>query len=379
MLKLRIDLGPAAKTNVSGVGQYTKRLAEALNANPGVEITGFYFDWQCRYPKPKVKIRYASINFPKKVYTRLHKLGFKFAFDRKMDQVDATIFPNFATWPTKKSTLRITTIHDLTYLRFPKTVEKKNLAYLKKIVPKTLKQANLILTVSETVKQEIMQEFGVANERILTLPVPPDQTFLGFKPSPEPLAPTLKITTKYFLLFVGNFEPRKNLAVLVKAFLKLPAQAREKLSLVIAGGRGWENDKVQILIDHAVDNGENIVQTGNLDQEQIAQLMHESLCLVMPSLYEGFGMPIVEAMALAKPIIAADIPVLHETSQEIALFFKTKSAKSLAEAIIKLCKNPSLQKRLGEKGQAYAHSLSWAANAEAIFQKINQLLEQKLK
>lgn len=379
MLNLRIDINPLADKAISGVGQYTKRLAEALNAHPEINLAGFYFDPHGHRPRPDTRISFRRLNISQRLYAKLLKFGWNKSFDRKMDQADATIFPNFVTWPTKKSTLKITTIHDLTYLRFPETVEAKNLKFLQKIVPQTIKRADLILTVSQSVKQELLQNFNLSNDKVLALPIPPGQTFTKFQPKTTALAPKLNINTKKFLLFVGNFEPRKNLAILVKAFLKLPAQAREKLSLVIAGGCGWENDKVQILIDHAVDNGENIVQTGNLDQEQIAQLVHESLCLVMPSLYEGFGMPIVEAMALAKPIIAADIPVLHETSQEIALFFKTKSAKSLAEAIIKLCKNPSLQKRLGEKGQAYAHSLSWAANAEAIFQKINQLLEQKLK
>lgn len=377
MLKLRIDLGPAAKAEVSGVGQYTKRLAEALNTNEDVEITGFYFDWQQRHPEPQVDIKHASINFPQRIYAKLHQLGFRRAFDRKMDPVDATIFPNFVTWPTKKSTLRITTIHDLTYRFFPKTVEKKNLVYLKKVVPQTIKKADLILTVSDTVKQEIMQEFNITNDRILTLPVPPNQTFLSFKPNKESLAPSLKITTKYFLLFVGNFEPRKNLTTLVKAYLTLPDKVREECSLVIAGAKGWENNDTQNLVDESIDNGENIIQTGSLEQKQIAQLMSEATALVMPSVYEGYGMPVTEAMAVKTPVIASDIPVLHESSGEAALFFDPNSPEDLAKKIAQLVCQPELRIRLVQAGTEHLKTLSWQNNADKLITKINQLLETK--
>lgn len=377
MLKLRIDLGPAAKENVSGVGQYTKRLAEALGASRDIEVTGFYFDWQRKHAEPQIDIKYASINFPQRIYAKLHQMGIRRAFDRKMDQVDATIFPNFVTWPTKKSTLRITTVHDLTYRFFPETVEKKNLKYLKKVVPQTIKKADLILTVSDTVKQEMMQEFNITNDRILTLPVPPNQTFLNFKPSDKPLAPSLKITTKYFLLFVGNFEPRKNLNVLVQAYLLLPEKVRQECSLVIAGAKGWENNDTQNLIDEAVDNGEDIIQTGNLEQAQIAQLMSEATALVMPSVYEGYGMPVTEAMAVETPVIASDIPVLHESSGEAALFFDHKSPEDLARKIAQLICQPELRAKLVKAGTEHLKTLSWQDNVNKLVAKINQLLEAK--
>lgn len=377
MLKLRIDLGPAAKANVSGVGQYTKRLAEALNDSDNIEITGFYFDWQRHHPKPDIKISYASINFPQRIYAKLHQFGIKRAFDRKMDQVDATIFPNFVTWPTKKSTLKITTIHDLTYRYFPDTVEKKNLAYLKKVVPQTLKKADLILTVSNTVKSEIMDEFNIDEDRILTLPAPPNDTFLKFKPSNKPLAPSLKINTKYFLLFVGNFEPRKNLTTLVKAYLLLPEKVRQECSLVITGASGWENNDTQALIDTAINDGENIIQTGSLEQQQIAQLMGEATALIMPSIYEGYGMPVTEAMAVKTPVIVADIPVLHESSGEAALFFDPKSPEDLAKKIAQLVTRPELRAKLVESGTAHLTTLSWQDNITKLINKINLLLESK--
>lgn len=241
-----------------------------------------------------------------------------------------------------------------------------------------MKQADLVLTVSETVKQEIMQEFGVPNERILTLPVPPNQTFLKFKPSDKHLAPSLKITTKCFLLFVGNFEPRKNLTVLVKAYLLLPEKVRKECSLVIAGTKGWENNDTQNLIDEAVDNGENIIQTGNLEQTQIAQLMSEATALVMPSIYEGYGMPVTEAMAVKTPVIASDIPVLHESSGEAALFFDPKSPADLAKKIAKLVCQPKLRNKLIQAGTAHLQTLSWQNNVDKLINKINQLLESRL-
>lgn len=379
MLNLRIELNPLAEPHVSGVGQYTKRLAEALHAHPETKVTGFYFDPVDKRPVPDTKTPYLALRVSQRIYAKLTKFGIYLPFDTKLPRVDATIFPNFMTWPTRKSQLKITTIHDLTYLRFPETVEPKNLAFLRKQVPRTLKKADLILTVSETIKQEILNEFDIPSDKILALPIPPSQTFAEFKPSKKALAPSLKISTKYFILFVGNFEPRKNLSVLVQAYLLLPEKVRQKCSLVIAGAKGWKNNETQNKIDEAVDNGENIIQTGNLSQTQVAQLMSEATALVMPSIYEGYGMPVSEAMAVKTPVICSDIPVLHESSGESALFFDPNSPKQLAKCIAKLILDKKLRQKLILAGTKHISKLSWSENANKLVQKIEQILESDEK
>lgn len=377
MLKIRIEVGSLAEPSVSGVGQYSKRLAEALNRHENVSATGFYFDLFNRRPKPQVDLPVKKLPMFQKVYSTLFKNGVKVPYDCFLPKVDATIFPNFATWPTRKSTLKITTIHDLTYLQFPETVEPKNLKFLQKIVPESIKEADLILNVSNSIKKEIVEIFPEARDKILALPIPPSETFSNFKSNHQPLAPSLGVKTPSFYLFVGNFEPRKNLGVLVKAYLKLNDELKSSHSLVIAGSKGWSNDSVQIEINEAIKNGANIIQTGNLTQTEIAQLMSEATCLVMPSLYEGFGMPIVEAMAVKCPVVASNIPVLRETANNIALFFDPNSPESLAKSLSEISNNHATRRSLARRGKEYVNGLSWDKNAKIIVDKINQLLRDR--
>lgn len=371
----RFDLNPTAEQRLSGVGGYSKRLAEALATHPGFQLQGFYFNFRHKRPQPQVQnINYSTLNFPLKIYAKLASFGLNLPFDLMMPPVDVTFFPNFVTWQTVNSKLRVTTVHDLTFVYFPELVEAKNLAHLRRVVPRSLRQADLILTVSQAVKHEIIKEFNINPDKILALPIPVSDRFRNFDPHKTTAQLPDDLINQKYISFVGNFEPRKNLSTLVQAYLQLPTQIRQRYKLVIAGSQSWSNQQAQDLIDQANQSQPTIFQLTGLSDEEIVNLLFHSSLHILPSLYEGFGMPIVEAMTVDTPVIAADIPVLHESSGEAALYFDPHSSQDLAKQITIVLSNRQLQQRLIKQGRAFSNSLSWTANAEAIYQKIKTLL-----
>lgn len=372
----RFNLDPVAEHRLSGVGGYSKRLFEALSQHPGFQTEGFYFNFRNKRPQPQTTLtNYRALNFPLKIYAKLDSYGLRFPFDLFLKPVDVTFFPNFATWRTTKSKLSITTVHDLTYLYFPELVEAKNLAHLRRVVPRTLKHADLILTVSQAVKNEIIKEFHINPDKILALPIPVSDLFRDFNPTTTTAQLPAELQNQKYISFVGNFEPRKNLPTLVKAYLQLPKNLRQDYKLVIAGSQSWSNQQAQALIDEANQDQPTILQLSGLSDEEIANLLHRSSLHILPSLYEGFGMPIVEAMTVNTPVIASDIPVLHESSGGSAVYFNPHSASDLSQKITQVLTDASLQQRLIKQGKIFADSLSWHDNADKIHQAVTQLLQ----
>ncbi len=370
------NLDPVAEHRLSGVGGYSKRLFEALSQHPGFQTEGFYFNFHNKRPQPQTSLtNYQVLNFPLKIYAKLDSYGLRLPFDLFLKPVDVTFFPNFATWCTAKSKLSITTVHDLTYLYFPELVEAKNLAHLRRVVPRTLKHADLILTVSQAVKNEIIKEFHINPDKILALPIPVSDLFRDFNPKTTTIQLPAELQNQKYISFVGNFEPRKNLPTLIQAYLQLPKNLRQDYKLVIAGSQSWSNQQAQALIDEANQDQPTILQLSGLSDEEIANLLHRSSLHILPSLYEGFGMPIVEAMTVNTPVIASDIPVLHESSGGSAVYFNPHSASDLSQKITQVLTDASLQQHLIKQGKIFADSLSWQENADKIHQAVTQLLQ----
>lgn len=371
----RFNLDPVAETRLSGVGGYSKRLAEALAQHPGFDIEGFYFNFRQKRPLPQVQhLRYHTHNFPLKLYAKLASYGLAPACDFRLKPVDVTFFPNFVTWPTVNSKLKVTTVHDLTFLYFPELVESKNLAHLRRVVPRTLRQADLILTVSQAIKNEIISEFSINPDQILALPIPVSDLWRNFNPQTTQAKLPSALAKQKYISFVGNFEPRKNLPVLIEAYLQLPEDLRQSYKLVIAGSQSWQNQQAQTIIDHANSQHTNIFQLSGLGDEEIANLVFHSSLHILPSLYEGFGMPIVEAMTVGTPVIASDIPVLHESSGGAAVYFNPHSANNLSHQIIQTLTNQKLRKNLIKKGKNFAENLNWQSNIDQIYQTIHHII-----
>ena len=373
-LKIRIEVSSLASKSISGVGNYTKMLAEALDGNTEIETRASYFNFLDRQPEPQLSLKRRlekNSLIPLRVYAKLQSYGFAPPFDFFLPKVGLTIFPNFATWPTVRSKYRATVVHDLTYIYYPEVVEQKNLAHLRRVVPRSIRKADFIITISETVKAELIKEFSVPPEKFIITTIPPDATY--FQKNINEIHKKYGIPTQKFIYFIGNLEPRKDLPTLIEAYRKLPVAIKKDYSLILAGGNGWKTEKSRQSLAEAQEAGENVVHVGFVDSKDAAAFYQRASLFVMPSIYEGFCMPILESMASGCPVIASDIPVLRETAGEAALFAKVGDSDSFSKTIQQLLYNAPLQQELINKGKQQLDHFSWGKNVEAIINRVESL------
>jgi alpha-1,3-rhamnosyl/mannosyltransferase len=376
-MKVRIEISSLATPHQSGVSSYTRLLLDALQKDHENTVYAHYFSFMRRQPLPNISgtiLSEETVSVPLRVYAKLQSFNIAPPFDLYLPKVDLTIFPNFATWPTSNSKLRATTIHDLTYLYYPEVVETKNLAHLRRVVPRSIKEADFILTVSESVKAELVKEFNIDPNQCVVTPIPPEDMFRKKCHEKELVDVRQKysIGEKKYLLFLGNFEPRKNLKTLIQAYQLLPEEIRNEYQLVLAGGKGWKSEETQQALDAAVAGGADIKHIGYIDSADRPALYQAASVFVMPSIYEGFGIPVLEAMLSDCPVVAADIPVLREAGGDAALYADPTSPESFAKVITSAV-------------TAYPYStkdfilnvdrFSWQKNTEAISLKVDSLLK----
>ncbi|MEI6851038.1 MAG: glycosyltransferase family 1 protein [Candidatus Saccharibacteria bacterium] len=374
-MKIRVEVSSLASSKMSGVANYTKMLVESLNGDRNIETHASYFNFLNRQPIPNLSIKKSlekNSIIPLRIYAKLQSYSFAPPFDVNLSKVDLTIFPNFATWPSMKSRLRATVIHDLTYIRFPDTVDEKNLVHLKRVVPRSIKEADFIITISEAVKSELMKEFDLPPDKCVITTIPPDDKY--HHKNDNEIHDKYGIPTKKFIYFIGNLEPRKDLPTLIKAYCKLPTAMKKEYSLIMAGGNGWKTENSRKAIKNAQKNSENVAHIGFVDDDDAAAFYQKATMFVMPSIYEGFGMPILESMASGCPVIASDIPVLKEVGGDAALYAKAGDSDDFKEVIEKLIKDTGLQKKLVQLGKQNLKNFSLEKNAKIISDKVKSLI-----
>ncbi|HSS20903.1 MAG TPA: glycosyltransferase family 1 protein [Pyrinomonadaceae bacterium] len=249
----------------------------------------------------------------------------------------------------------VLTIHDLSHLVHPETHEKARAKRARRRLPVMVRAADAIITPTEAVRFEVCERFNVEPERVFAIPEAARTTFF-----PVSFADTREVRKRLgirddFLLAVGTLEPRKNLTVLLEAFEKFPQGATQ---LVIAGGKGWlagplfEQIKKSPLRDR-------IVLTDYLHDDDLRALYSSCRVFIYPSIYEGFGLPPLEAMACGAPVIASRIAALEENFAGASVLFDPGSADELAERLGEVLSDENFRSQLAAAGRRRAADFSW--------------------
>lgn len=270
-------------------------------------------------------------------------------------------------WLPKKAKL-VLTIHDISFNFFPQFIKKSDLFFLKTLIPRSLKTATKIVAVSKFTKDEIEKYYHIPAKKVAVAQNGVDFELFDKNISPEELK---KIREKYnlpekFVFYIGTPQPRKNISVLIEAMKILREKYNsEDIKLVIAGNRNAHNFDPEI--DRAVKKyslQEKTIFPGWIAEEHKPALLQAASCFVFPSLYEGFGIPILEAMAAGTPVVCSDIPVHREIGGGEALFCDPRNSQKFAENIQKILTNENLRRELAEKGKLQARKFPWRNTAE---------------
>lgn len=268
----------------------------------------------------------------------------------------------------------IVTIHDLVWLQAADTMRWQTWLGERAFMGTSLKRARHIVADSEATAEDIIAFYPDAAGRV-------DVVYPGLTTLPPPggrtLAPVDDQGQKQrYALFVGTLEPRKNLARLLQAFASIPASSLSDLKLVIAGGQGWRMGDLSALISH---HGlqDRVLLSGYVSDAELAQLYASADFLLMPSLYEGFGFPIIEAQSFGVPVITSNRSSMPEVAGDGAILVDPENNADIADAILRLDSDPDLRVALGNKGRENARRFSWDKAARELVGRLGNSSDLK--
>jgi len=269
----------------------------------------------------------------------------------------------------------VVTIHDLSAL-LHRDKHRDALARRARLrLPIVAKLARRIVTPTESVKREVCEHLRVKANKVIAIASAARQSFRRV-PSEQTLETRRRLGIEDdFLLFVGTLEPRKNLLTLLKAFDQIVRQISLRPQLVIAGGEGWLMDETFSFIKHS-GIGDRLLFTGYLDDDELRALYSTCRIFIYPSLYEGFGLPPLEAMACGAPVIAGRVPALQEVLGNAARFVDPMNVEALAESIVELMENDEERRRLGSNGPKHAARFSWEETARRTLKVYHDALSE---
>ncbi len=342
--KILIDARALSHKNQSGVEVFTLNIIKYLKSlNKNISIA-----------KPKSKNKYIQ-----HLWEHL-KLPF-LAKNYDLLYSPANIAP---LWTFKKTKL-VVTLHDVAYLTHPKTVSKFFYLYYKIAIPIILKRADKIVTISKASKEEIVKYYPFSKNKIEII-------YNGILDS---FFEKREVKKDNIILYVGSLNERKNFSSVIEAFKSVPEKFGYKLVIVGNFSDNFSLKPKNLIALQKAKQDKNIIFYSQLDLKKLQELYLKAKIFIYPSFYEGFGFPLLEAMASKTPVITSNISSMPEICSDAALYVNPYNVKDIAQKLILLIKDENLQKKLIEKGYKRASIFRWeitAKNYLKLFEKVIQ-------
>lgn len=357
---------PALTQGLDGIGVYTAALAAHLPPL-GVQVSGYAF---AEAGRPALQqSRYLPHSY--RWYLAHGLVG---SPARVRAPVDIFHFTDYRVAPCAVPS--VATVHDAIALKYPEWVSPR-LRRLKNIVlKKMVGKADLFVAVSQFAVQELQEYFGLPLDRIRVVPCGIDESWLApADPQDAGLRERHGIPASPYFLFVGTFQPRKNLERIIAAYLALHVDIREQHPLLIIGKPGWDCAQTVATLENAIAVGHNIVWLPGLRERSALRAAYTgALALVFPTLYEGFGIPVVEAFASRTPVLTARAGSLPEVAGDAAVLVDPYRAEEISDAMTRLANDAGLRRTLAEAGYRRAGTFTWqqtAARLKNVYQELS--------
>ena len=353
----------AAVHRRAGLGRYAESLTRALVARSPARYALFYnrergiepLEGLETLPTQTVALGYK----PWRMVVWLGQLG-RVGLDGQLPGLElfhATehLLPPFRQTPT------VLTVHDLIFRHLPAHHKRLNRWYLNATMPLYCRRASHIIAISQQTRRDLIGAYGVDPEKVSVIYEAADPRF-----RPQPAEAVERVRARYglperYLLFVGTIEPRKNLGRLLNAFEAAQAEGLSD-GLVIVGRKGWLYEDFFARLERSPAR-EAVHFPGYVPDEALPPLYAGAQALVFPSFFEGFGLPVLEAMACGTPVATSDSSCLPEIGGEAAIYFDPHETEGVTEAVLRLLGDPELGEALRERGLAQAGAFSWARTA----------------
>lgn len=373
MKKISLELQQCGRYQ-GGIGAFTYEIVKRVAKYDAFEYYGNYFNFLHR---KNVEGVFGKIGFPVRenslmpygVFRRLWDI-FPFCYESFFgEETELSVFFNFVIPPRIRGKA-LTFVHDLTYIRYPETMKRSNYRYMSKEVERSVRQSELILTTSSFTKREVQELLDVPEDRIKVVYAAPSLV--------EKVASYEDVKRKYglnedFILFVSTIEPRKNISRLIHAFDIVKEKTKTPHKLVLAGGNGWNYDEIYETVRNST-HCADIIFTGYVSGEEKNALYKNASMLIFPSLYEGFGMPPLEAMTWGCPVVCSNVASLPEIAGNAACFVDPFHEESIAEGMIQVLEEKEYSRGLIQKGKERVSHFSWDDSAEMLVNICKEVL-----
>jgi glycosyltransferase involved in cell wall biosynthesis len=381
-VQIAVDARPAAFPYRTGVGQYTWHLLRLLPAvDPDSTYVAWYLNARGLLGGPRRAFDQISAPNLRERWTPIPARWFR-PLEQRLEippvewlvRFDVFFAPNFVPPPTRTRRL-VLTVHDVAFRLYPETAPHSTRMWLNRL-DRAVHQASRIIVVSEHTKRDFLELYRVAEDRIAVVPngVDPRSFRAVGDEAVDALRRRLGLRHPY-LLYLGGIEPRKNLPRIVRAFALLRSDIQP--ALVIAGWRtewnpeGW--NELQSALEKLPSGIRSRVQlTGYVPEKDKAALMVGAEAIVYPSLYEGFGLQVLEAMAAGSPVLTSNVSALPEVAGGAAVLVDPTDPEAIAEGMRELLSNDELRKELRERGRARAAQFTWEETARRTVQVLHQ-------
>ena len=267
---------------------------------------------------------------------------------------------------------QIATIHDLNFEHFPEDLPFAARIYLKYFFPKFAKKARQIITVSSYSKNDLVKTYGIKAEKITVAWNGASNVFTPIKEEQKILVRNTQTNGKEYFVFVGSLHPRKNIPRLLKAFEIYCSSAQNDWDLVIIGEALWDKSgDFEKLIGQFKDR---IHFTGRLPLDDLAKVVGAASCLTYVPYFEGFGIPLVEAMKCGVPIVSGNLTSLPEVAGEAAIYCDPFDIDEIANKMTEISQNAELRTQLSTNGLERQHLFSWDTSSEIVWKEIEKFL-----
>ncbi len=349
---------------IDGIGRYSIEILKIMVAqNPQVKFTFIFdrpFSGEFIFGE-NVRGIYTS---PPTRHSILMIMYFEWSLPRLLKKIKADILFSPDGWVSLRCKIpQIPVIHDLNFEHFPQFIPLQWRWYYRFFFPRFAKKAKHIITVSQFSAQDICKTYGISENKIS---VAPNAVFHNHQKVDVSKVPNLA-----YFLFVSTLHPRKNIVNIIKAYNIFRTKNSEKRLLVFAGKKMWWTSEMENEFQNSPFR-EDIIFTGRVSDEQLNGLYQNAHALLYPSLFEGFGLPIIEAFKWKIPVITANNSSLPEVGGDAAVYCDANSPQSIADAMIKV-ENESTRQLLIANTQAQIEKFNWNHSAKTVMEVINKI------
>ncbi len=327
-------------------------------------------------PLPASRFEWKPTSLPPRWLARLwHRARIPLPVEYFTGRVDLYHATDFVLPPTLPATRTLLTVHDLSFVRVPETSSPPLKAYLDAVVPRSVANADHVLADSAATKRDLIELYRTPEEKITVLYSGVNKQFQRVidRLMLESMRGKYRIPNVRYVLSVGTVQPRKNYSRVIQAIAAIRARGYD-LHYVIVGGKGWLEQEMRATIENS-GMADYVHLLGFVDDVDLPALYSDSRMLVMASLYEGFGLPVLEAMACGAPVIASNVSSLPEIAGDAALLVDPFATDAIRDAILEIESDEPLRSRMIGAGYEQASRFSWQRSVAHLMRIYARLLD----